>query len=76
MRAAGDLILVDGKCGPIEHSWLCFTDGVILDPYVPGRMPAVQIIDPFVGTAYRAGDARTDIRQLVVDQLVREMSGD
>ena len=76
VRAADDLTVIDGKCGPIEHSWLGFSDGVILDPYVPGRMPAVQIIDSIVGTAYRPGDPRTDIRQLIVDRLVREMCGD
>lgn len=68
------LVVVDGKCGPIEHSWLCFPDGMILDPYVPGRAPAVQIIDPFVGT-YRPGETRHDIRHSIVHQLVIEMRG-
>ena len=68
--------VVDGKCGPIEHSWLRFSDGVIIDPYVPGRMPAVQIVDPIVGTAYRPGAPRSDIRQAIVDRLVLEMRGD
>jgi hypothetical protein len=67
------LTVVDGKCGPVEHTWLCFPDGVILDPYVPGRLPAVQIIDSIVGTAYRPGEPRSDIRQTIVDQLVLEM---
>ena len=55
------LVVVDGKCGPIEHSWLCFSDGVILDPYVPGRMPAVQLIDPIVGAPTSADRRRTPI---------------
>ena len=67
------LVVVDGKCGPVEHSWLRFPDSVILDPYAPGRMPGVQIVDPIVGSAYRAGQARDDIKQDVVDRLVREM---
>ena len=67
------LDVVDGKCGPIEHSWLRFRDGVILDPYTPGRMPAVQIVDPIVGVAYRPGEPRSDIRQAIVDRLVLEM---
>jgi hypothetical protein len=71
-----DHLVVDGKCGPIEHSWLYLSDGVILDPYVPGRMPAVQLVDLVVGTAYRPGDPRDDIRQAVVDRLVLEMRGD
>jgi hypothetical protein len=66
-------VVVDGKCGPVEHSWLCFSDGVIIDPYVPGRLPAVQIVDPIVGAAYRPGAPRDDIRQSIVDQLVLEM---
>ena len=70
------LIVVDGKCGPIEHSWLCFAEGVILDPYVPGRMPPVQLIDPIVGVAYRHGSPRTDIRCAIVDRLVLEMRGE
>jgi hypothetical protein len=69
------LEIVDGKCGPVEHSWLCFADGVIIDPYAPGRMPAVQVIDPIVGSAYRPGAARPDIRQVIVDRLVLEMHG-
>lgn len=67
--------VVDGKCGPIEHSWLRFSDGVILDPYAPGRMPAVQMIDPIVGAAYRPGTPRADIKQAIIDRLVLEMRG-
>jgi hypothetical protein len=66
-------VVVDGKCGPVEHSWLCFSDGVIIDPYVPGRLPAVQIVDPIVGVAYRPGPRRDDIQQSIVDRLVLEM---
>ena len=73
---AQELDVVDGHCGPIEHSWLRFTDGVILDAYAPGRIPAVQIIDPIVGAAYRQGTARTDIRVAILDRLVLEMRAD
>lgn len=66
-------MVVDGKCGPVEHSWLRFSDGVIIDPYVPGRLPAVQIVDPIVGAAYRPGSMRDDIQQSIVDRLVLEM---
>lgn len=69
------LVVVDGMCGPIEHSWLCLSDGVILDPYAPGRLPAVQLVDALAG-AYRPGEKRQDIRQAIVDQLVLEMRGD
>lgn len=67
------LAVIDGYCGPIEHSWLRFSDGVIIDPYVPGRLPAVQIVDPIVGTAYSPSTPRNDIRQSIVDRLVVEM---
>lgn len=71
---ARDLVVVDGKCGPIEHSWLVWPDDyVILDPYVPGRLPAVQLVDPIVGMAYRPGGQRSDIRQQIVARLVLEM---
>lgn len=36
---------VDGMYGPIEHTWLVTTRGNILDTYVPGREPQVQLID-------------------------------
>lgn len=67
------LAVVDGKCGPVEHSWLRLSDGVILDPYVPGRLPAVQIIDSILAAAYRPVSLRADIRQSIIDQLVLEM---
>lgn len=71
-----DSAVVDGKCGQVEHSWIELSYGTILDPYAPGRLPAVQIVDPIVATAYRPGAVRDDIRQVIVDQLVREMRGD
>jgi hypothetical protein len=68
------LVVIDGHCGPIEHSWLCCSDGVIVDTYTPGRLPAVQILDPFIGErVYRPGPPRQDIRQEIVDRLVVEM---
>ena len=70
---ASAIEVVDGKCGPVEHTWLVLSDGAILDPYVPGRLPAVQLIDPIVGAAYRPGTPRDDIRQPIVDRLVLEM---
>lgn len=70
-----DVVVIDGKCGPVEHSWLVCAGGVILDPYVPGRLPAIQIVDSIVGTTYRHGPPRDDIRLAVIDQLVLEMRG-
>lgn len=77
-RTLGDntLVVVDGHCGPVEHSWLRFSDGAILDPYVPGRLPAVQIVDAIVAVAYRVGVPRLDIRRSIIDRLVVEMRAD
>lgn len=71
------LFVVDGTCGGIEHSWLTFPDGAILDTYAPGRLPAVQLVDgrSVVGVAYRAGEARRDIRRSILRRLVLEMRG-
>lgn len=67
------LVVVDGHCGPVEHSWLRCADGVIVDPYVPGRLPAVQIVDTIVAGPYRAGPRRSDVRGSTVRKLVAEM---
>ena len=68
-----NLDVVDGHCGPVEHSWLRLGDGLIIDAYAPGRLPAVQIVDPLVG-GYRPGSKRRDIRREVVARLVAEMT--
>lgn len=67
--------VIDGHCGPVEHSWLRCSDGVIVDAYAPGRLPAVQIVDPIVATHYRPGARRGDVREDVVTRLVTEMRG-
>ena len=67
------LVVVDGHCGPVEHSWLRCADGVIIDAYVPGRLPSVQIVDTIVAGPYRPGPERRDIRGEIVDQLIVEM---
>lgn len=66
------LEVVDGHCGIVEHSWLQLAAGPILDVYAPGRLPAVQIVDPLVGN-YRPGPRRKDVRQPIIDRLVAEM---
>lgn len=73
--ADSTIAVVDGHCGPIEHSWLQFSDGLILDAYVPGRLPSVQIVDSIVGVMYRPGPTRTDLKQSIIDRLVTEMGG-
>lgn len=71
---AWGLTVIDGKCGPVEHSWLQFDDGIALDIYAPGRYPSVQLVDGFIGS-YTKGAARTDINESLVNQLVHEMRG-
>ena len=73
--ADNTIVVVDGHCGPVEHSWLRFSDGAILDPYVPGRLPAVQIVDEVVAALYRKGALRRDLRRSIIDRLVIEMRG-
>lgn len=81
-RAVGALLeleVVDGKYEVgAEHSWLVVTRLVghfrwwcILDPYVVGRMPPVQLIAvvPMMPLRYTPGAMRTDIRNDVVKYL-------
>ncbi len=77
-RVLGDhtLVVVDGHCGPVDHSWIRFSDGSILDVYVPGRLPSVQIVDAIVAVAYRAGEPRHDVRRSILDKLVTAMHAD
>lgn len=79
-RAVGSelhLVWVDGKCGAVEHTWL-ITPGTlrdgrrkILDVYVPGAMPPVQLIDTFVllHFKYTPSDWREDIRHDDIQQI-------
>lgn len=69
------LDVIDGHCGPVEHSWLRCGDGAILDAYAPGRLPAIQLVDPIVAAHYRPGVRRNDIREDVVRRLIAEMRG-
>jgi hypothetical protein len=69
------LDVIDGHCGPVEHSWLRCSDGVIIDAYAPGRLPAVQIVDPIVAAHYRQGKRRDDVREPIIRRLVSEMRG-
>lgn len=84
-RAVGrvlDLEVVDGSYGASDHSWLLLPRAgrpmLILDVYVPARIPQVQLACYWAGapSTYRAGPARTDIREDVVEALVARMSKD
>jgi hypothetical protein len=68
------VIVIDGKYGPVEHSWLRCHNGTVLDVYVPGQLPSVQLVDSMMSMKYVAGKPRTDIDQKIVQQLIKEMS--
>lgn len=76
--------VVDGRMGSIDHSWITLPDcslqtgfnlPPILDVYVPGRLPQVQLIDAswLISADYVAGSERLDVRHDVVQRLAREM---
>lgn len=77
-RAVGEvleLFVVDGSYGACDHSWLVLPSGVILDVYVPARMPQVQLCPYWFGAPamYRSGAERTDLRTHIVTSLVNRM---
>lgn len=82
-RAVGKLLnleVVDGKYFAVEHTWLLFhhpQGAHILDVYVPGRVPQVQLIHNHWATSalrYVPGPRRDDIQMDVIEQLLKEMS--
>lgn len=82
-RAVGRLLnleVVDGRYFAVEHTWLLFRHGEgahILDVYVPGRFPQVQLIHNHWATSalrYVPGVRRDDIRKDIIEQLVKEMT--
>lgn len=76
-----DWITVDGQYGPIDHTWLVRPRSgrapVILDVYAVGRLPLVQLVLAHVnlGSLYRPGAPRVDIRSEVIEDIVREAIG-
>lgn len=77
------LPFADGWYGMIEHSWLWtspLTAGEplpnILDVYVPGKLPQVQlsVSDAALPYEYRRGDFRRDIDEDVLIQLRRSFA--
>jgi len=73
----------DGHYGMMEHSWLwtapCVHMGVapnVLDCYVPGRAPAVQLVASATGWGYRSASAkRRDVRPSVMEELYQRLKG-
>jgi hypothetical protein len=80
-RALGrilELPVVDGATVGCDHSWLVVDRTTFLDPYRPGCLPMVQLIDTGLPTLTRltydqARRVRDDIRLDVVEDLVRTM---
>lgn len=80
--------VVDGHFGPVDHTWIDLVvkfpkKGVshhLLDGYCVGSLPSARLIDaekilPYE-VAYRPGKPRDDIRQWVVDDLVKQLTID
>lgn len=79
--------VIDGQAGPVQHSWILLPAELrlegrrgqtILDPYAPGRLPMVQLVDPIVQMEmgpgrmrfmYQQGEQRVDVN----DDLVRHL---
>ncbi len=89
-RAAGKILglsVQDGYYNFIEHSWLWLTPydpddfyiPNVLDVYVPGRIPQVQLVNTNSSALprdYRRGqDERTDINELAVEKILWYMVG-
>ena len=75
-RAVGRLLQlqwVDGKYDACAHSWLLVRRRVILDVYVPARLPQVQLVDtscPWANANYHPDpNHRTDIDRALVEKL-------
>lgn len=81
IRLGFDIEVVDGRYETgAEHSWCCITKQIgkyarkaILDPYVVGRLPPVQLVACVLTLPcrYEPGPARQDIREDVVEWLIR-----
>jgi hypothetical protein len=77
--------VVDGVVGIVDHSWIEIAANdrydrnrsrmVILDVYCPGRLPQVQLVDSFVflRPTYEEREPRGDIREEIVQRLVKQM---
>jgi hypothetical protein len=67
-------MIVDGKFGVIEHSWLRVERDVILDVYLPGALPQVVVwnvlpIHP-ITELYKTSAPRDDIRKDVIQDVL------
>ncbi len=73
---ARDLEVVDGKFGPVDHSWIEIVDPprrLILDVYAVGSLPQVQLHEATAllphWRTYSRGDERDDVREDVIQEL-------
>jgi hypothetical protein len=69
-----DLTVIDGKYGPVEHTWIHLARAkrgtpLILDAYCVGRLPQVQLVHtPYdLGAHYKPGPTRRDLRFEVIE---------
>ena len=75
-RGGSPLVLQDGECAGVQHSWLVI-DSAILDVYTVARLPMVQLVDVVTPTLqcrlYRCGPMRDDIDHAMVATLRKQM---
>lgn len=73
----GHVEVVDGHFGMVEHSWISLDRETILDVYVPGSAPMVQLVhfSPLLPSyrSYKRGAVRTDIDWERVAKIVSQM---
>lgn len=70
--------VVDGHVGTVEHTWLVWRGKghVVLDVYVPGALPQVQLVDCnplWRRDGYKPGEPRRDIRPVIIGWLGAEL---
>ncbi len=72
-RVRREWVVIDGKFGPVDHSWLMY-GSAFLDVYAVGRLPMVQLLEPTFGVyPFKAGQERDDIREDVIEELLEEI---
>lgn len=76
-----DSVLVDGKFGPMPHSWIYAptahdTIRMTLDTYAVGRLPQVQLVEIGwdLSRGYKYGPVRRDTRLDVIAKLLASLA--
>lgn len=76
VRRGIDAEVVDGKYGPVEHSWIALPwSQAVLDVYAVGRLPQVQLVSANLGLATLyvpdpEGRMRDDLDKDLIDAAI------